>query len=61
MKDARLEKKTKRRIVFWSQLFWPHIGGAEIFATKLLGALQNRGYECIVITRQETAELPAEG
>ena len=68
MKDAQLmqsactEKKTKTRVVFWSRLFWPHIiGGAEIFATKLLGALQNRGYECIVITRQETAELPAEG
>jgi glycosyltransferase involved in cell wall biosynthesis len=49
------------RVVFWSELFWPHIGGAEIFATHLLRTLQNRGYQCIVITRQDSADLPAKG
>lgn len=59
MRSAGMEKKI--RVVLWSELFWPHIGGAEIFATKLLGALQNRGYQCLVITRQDSSDLPTEG
>ena len=30
------------RVLFWSELFWPCIGGAEVFATKLILALQER-------------------
>ena len=28
MRSARAEKRTKLRVVLWSELFWPHIGGA---------------------------------
>ena len=42
------------RIVFWSELFWPCIGGAEIFASKLVSSLQDRGYEFMVITSRYT-------
>ena len=45
------------RVLFWSELFWPYIGGAEIFATKLIPALQERGHEFIVVTRQDSPDL----
>jgi glycogen(starch) synthase len=48
------------RVLFWSELFWPYIGGAEIFATKLLLALRERGHQIIVVTRQDSPDLPLE-
>jgi glycosyltransferase involved in cell wall biosynthesis len=48
------------RVLFWSELFWPYIGGAEVFATKLLMALRERGHEIIVVTRQDSPDLPLE-
>ena len=48
------------RVLFWSELFWPYIGGAEVFATKLLVALRQRGYEIIVVTRQDSPDLALE-
>jgi glycogen(starch) synthase len=48
------------RILFWQELFWPHIGGIEVLATKLLGGLRQRGYEITVVTRQDRADLPKE-
>ena len=48
------------RVLFWSELFWPCIGGAEVFATKLILALQERGYEFIVVTRQDSPDLPSQ-
>jgi glycogen(starch) synthase len=48
------------RILFWQELFWPHIGGIEVLATKLLSVLRQRGYEFVVVTRQDRAELPKE-
>jgi glycogen(starch) synthase len=47
------------RILFWSDLFWPYIGGSEIFAAKLLLSLRER-HEFIVVTRQDSANLPLE-
>lgn len=48
------------RVLFWSELFWPTIGGAEVFATKLLSALRARDHEVIVVTRQDSPVLPQE-
>jgi glycogen(starch) synthase len=47
------------RVLFWSDLFWPYIGGSEIFAAKLLMALRER-HEFVVVTRQDSPDLPAE-
>jgi glycogen(starch) synthase len=41
------------RILFWSEEFWPHIGGAQIFAAKLLPALRQLGHEFLVVTRRD--------
>lgn len=48
------------RILFWSELFWPYIGGAEVVGAKLLPALQARGYEVAVVTSHDHLELPDE-
>jgi glycogen(starch) synthase len=38
------------RILFWSETFWPRVGGVENLAARLLPALQARGYEFTVVT-----------
>lgn len=48
------------RILFWQELFWPHIGGVEVLATKLLLALRQRGHEITVVTRRDRLDLPKE-
>jgi glycogen(starch) synthase len=48
------------RVLFWSGTFWPHIGGVEVLATKLLPALHERGYDFIVVTSQQNPEQPVE-
>src|SRR5918999_5369925 len=47
------------RILFWSDLFWPYIGGSEIFAVKLLIALRER-HDFVVVTRQDSSDLPSQ-
>lgn len=48
------------RILFWSELFWPFSGGAEIFATNLILGLRELGHEFIVVTRRDDLRLPKE-
>ena len=50
----------KMRILLWQELFWPHIGGIEILSTKLLCALRDRGHDVVVVTRQDSLDLPCE-
>lgn len=46
------------RVIFWSQLFWPHIGGVESFAMRLLPRLRERGHVPLVITSHGGLDLP---
>jgi glycogen(starch) synthase len=52
------------RVLYWSELFWPTIGGAEIFAAELMSALREHGYEFIVVTSHDQShdhlDLPDE-
>jgi len=49
------------KILFWSEKFWPLIGGAETFGINLISKLRDRGHEVIVITSTDDLnELPAE-
>lgn len=48
------------RVLFWPGTFWPVIGGVEVHATRLLPALQERGYEFIVITTHSSPDHPPE-
>ena len=46
------------RILHWSEVFWPYIGGAQTSGLKLLLGLQNRKHECIVVTSHGDQDLP---
>jgi len=41
------------RILFWSDTFYPSIGGVEVFAARLIPALRRRGHELLVISRRQ--------
>lgn len=38
------------RVLLWSELFWPHVGGIELVCAGLVGALRKRGHEFLVVT-----------
>jgi glycogen(starch) synthase len=48
------------RVLLWSELFWPYIGGPEVFAARLMLVLRERGYEFRVVTSHDHLELPDE-
>jgi glycogen(starch) synthase len=47
------------RVLFWSEQFWPNIGGIEVWGAKLLGALQQRGHHFTVVASEDN-RVPAE-
>jgi glycogen synthase len=48
------------RVLFWSEYFWPYIGGSEVFAINLLPALRERGYEFLAVASHSNASSPDE-
>ncbi len=40
------------RILFWTELFWPHVGGIEKFSEALIFKLIPKGFEFVMITSQ---------
>lgn len=40
------------RILFWTDAFWPEIGGLEVFCGNLVRGLKARGHVCAVITNR---------
>lgn len=46
------------RILWWSERFWPFVGGIETLGYELLPALQAMGHEVEVVTSHSDAELP---
>lgn len=46
------------RILCWADSFWPYIGGLEVFITRLLSALRERGYEIMMVTSHRGLDLP---
>lgn len=45
------------KILYWTGLFWPHIGGVEVLSLQLISAMQERGYEFIVLTSKSNSDL----
>ena len=41
------------RVLFWSEHFWPYMGGAEVWGLRLVLALRDRGYEFFVVTSHD--------
>ncbi|HEY3305035.1 MAG TPA: glycosyltransferase family 4 protein [Candidatus Binatia bacterium] len=48
------------RVLFWSEQFWPNIGGVEVWSAKLLCALREHGHDFIVVTSQDASALAQE-
>lgn len=46
------------RLLYWTELFWPYIGGVEVLSAKLLRELRKRGYEIAVVTSHADMDLP---
>jgi glycosyltransferase involved in cell wall biosynthesis len=46
------------RILFWSETFWPRVGGVENLAARLLPELRARGHEFTVVTWDYRIEDP---
>jgi glycosyltransferase involved in cell wall biosynthesis len=46
------------RILFWSETFWPRVGGVENLAARLLPELRARGHEFTVVTWDHRIEDP---
>jgi glycosyltransferase involved in cell wall biosynthesis len=46
------------RVLFWTPVFWPKIGGVEVHAAKLLPALRERGHEFLVLTTKTSSDQP---
>jgi glycosyltransferase involved in cell wall biosynthesis len=40
------------RILYWTESFWPRIGGSEVAAATLITELRKRGHHFEVVTRQ---------
>lgn len=41
------------RILFWSEQFWPRIGGIEVWGTRILPRLRERGHAIAVIAADD--------
>ncbi len=48
------------RVLYWTQLYWPYIGGVEVHGANFLRAMQTRGYEFAVVTSHGSLNLPDE-
>lgn len=48
------------RIMYWTPMFWPDIGGIETIAMRLLPELQDRGHQVIALASHTQLELPEE-
>jgi glycogen(starch) synthase len=46
------------KVLYWTELFWPHIGGVEVLSMHLIKALQKRGCEFAVVTSHGHLKLP---
>jgi len=46
------------RILFWTELFWPYIGGVQTLAAQALPMLRRRGYQFALITSHGDRDLP---
>lgn len=46
------------RVLLCSELFLPHIGGAEVLTANFITAMQKRGHEFLILTSHSARDLP---
>ena len=48
------------RVLFWTDVYWPLIGGTELLSARLVSALRGRGHQFLVVTSNAGLDLPGE-
>ncbi|HEY1360218.1 MAG TPA: glycosyltransferase family 4 protein [Thermoleophilaceae bacterium] len=48
------------RVLYWTEQFWPHIGGVEVLSSNFIPAMRDRGHEFAVATSHSGLDLPDE-
>ncbi len=48
------------KILYWTQLFHPYIGGVEVLGVEYVRALRSRGHEVAIVTSHGSLDLPDE-
>lgn len=48
------------RVLYWTERFWPHVGGVEVLSAQLIPALQATGHDFCLVTSHSAADLPDE-
>ncbi len=46
------------KILFWTPIFWPDIGGIELISLQHVQSLVEHGHECVVITSHGRVKAP---
>lgn len=46
------------RILFWCEVFLPHLGGVEVLVSQLARALVREGHACGILTNRHASDLP---
>jgi glycogen synthase len=46
------------KVLYWTQLFHPYVGGVEVLGTRFLTAMRERGHELEVATSHGSLDLP---
>ncbi|RYX83087.1 glycosyltransferase family 1 protein [bacterium] len=48
------------KVLFWTQQYWPYIGGVEVLSRQFIADMRTRGVEFSVITGHGNLDLPDE-
>jgi glycogen(starch) synthase len=48
------------KILYWTEGYWPAVGGVPRISAALLRSLADRGHECVVFTQHDGSDLPHE-
>ncbi len=46
------------RVLYWTQLYWPYIGGVEVHGANFLRSMRIRGHQFAVVTSHGSLNLP---
>ena len=48
------------KVLYWTEGFWPEIGGLEVLGTHLLRGLHERGHDFTIVTGSIPSTMPAD-
>jgi glycogen(starch) synthase len=49
--------RSARRVLYWTEVFFPYTGGTEVLSGKLLEGLRRRGHEFTIVTDKGALDL----